>query len=165
PAARHPDDESAATGTATTAEADVDLGKKMEGARRHPLRRRVALEAARRGPRAAEGHLVVEVRVRAARRPVDRPALADEAARAGDVGDAVVAEDEAEGGDLVDAGEEPADVGAIGMPARDADDVVDGERRARRAVAARAADRHREEHGAHRRPEPARHRISTTIGR
>src|SRR4029077_2750901 len=139
----------------TGPEPDVDLRKEVERAGRDPVGSRVAVETGSRRPLTVERDRVAEVRVGSAGRPRERAAVPDEAPRTAHVGGPVVTEDETECGDLVDAGEQPVDVGPPGIASRDADDVVDavggapwperrsGERGERRGGEERARHRRR----------------------
>ena len=104
---------------------DVDLGKEVERAGRDPVGGRVAVEVRTGRTLAVDGDRVAEVRVRTARRPHERAAVPDETAGTTYVGGPVVPEDEAKGGDLVDARQQPVDVCQAGFAAREPDDVVD----------------------------------------
>ena len=104
-------------------------------------------------------HRVAQMGVGPARRPLERPPVPGERARAAHARHAVVAEDETEGANLVDAGKQPAHVRMTGVATRNAHDVVDAEGRVRGAARARRQD----EEG--RRREGAHYRISIIIGR
>src|SRR5262249_47245677 len=118
PAAREMEPEAGPGRRGSGAGPDGDLREEGGRAGRGPVGSRVTVEARPGRSLAVERDRVAEVRIRRAGRPRQRAAVPDEAPRPAHVAGPVVTEDEAERGDLVDAGEQPVDVRPAGVASR-----------------------------------------------